>query len=153
MHECAAAQQLLIGMCHKQPSWHWPYAAEASRQPAKWFLKETIWSKAIPFYLCAHRTYIYKYTQMQTLLQRIRGLSLKFARLVKFPWKNNTWLTLARLVDFPTPFTPTKTTTYGFPCSLATCTSLSMSIERRGVRIRTRASSISACSHCFKPWC
>jgi hypothetical protein len=54
---------------------------------------------------------------------------------------------LARLVDFPTPFTPTKTTTYGFLCSLAACTSLNMSIERLGVKIRTRASSIAACSH------
>jgi hypothetical protein len=54
--------------------------------------------------------------------------------------------TFARLVDLPTPFTPTKTITYGFPRSLAACTSLNMSIDRLGVKMRRRASSIAVCN-------
>jgi len=65
-------------------------------------------------------------------------------------WRYNMiYFTLARLVDFPTPLTPTNTTTYGFLCSLAACTSLSISIERLGVKIRIRASSIAAYINIF----
>jgi hypothetical protein len=62
-------------------------------------------------------------------------------------------LTFDRLVDFPTPFTPTKTTVYGRPASLAAWTSRRISMERFGVRMRNRASSIAACknvSYSFK---
>mmetsp|Transcript_4383 Transcript_4383/g.7680 ORF Transcript_4383/g.7680 Transcript_4383/m.7680 type:complete len:204 (-) Transcript_4383:375-986(-) len=49
--------------------------------------------------------------------------------------------TLARLVDLPTPLTPMNTIEYGLFCSLARRTSARMSVLRRGVRIRTSASS------------
>lgn len=56
-------------------------------------------------------------------------------------------ITLAKLVDLPTPLTPTKTMVYGLPASLAWWTSRKISIERFGVRIRSNASSIAACIH------
>jgi hypothetical protein len=40
---------------------------------------------------------------------------------------------LAKLVDLPTPLTPQKVTTYGFPAFLAEMTSRRMSIRRFGV--------------------
>lgn len=51
---------------------------------------------------------------------------------------------MARLVDFPTPFTPTNTMVYGRPRSRAACASRRMSVLRLGVRIRFSASSIDA---------
>ena len=53
-------------------------------------------------------------------------------------------LTLAKLVDLPTPLTPQKVITYGLLSSLAFITSLKMSTRRFGVSIFIRASSILA---------
>jgi hypothetical protein len=51
--------------------------------------------------------------------------------------------TLARLVDLPTPLTPTKVIEYGLLFFLASIASLNISMCRRGVNIRTNADCIA----------
>mmetsp|Transcript_12502 Transcript_12502/g.50235 ORF Transcript_12502/g.50235 Transcript_12502/m.50235 type:complete len:330 (+) Transcript_12502:1040-2029(+) len=53
------------------------------------------------------------------------------------------YATLDRLVDLPTPLTPTKTIVYGLPASLAALTSRRISTDRLGVKILVSASSIA----------
>ena len=52
-------------------------------------------------------------------------------------------LTLAKLVDFPTPFTPQKVMTYGRFCARASTTSRKISMRRFGVKIETKVSRMA----------
>ena len=52
------------------------------------------------------------------------------------------YLTLAKLVDFPTPLTPQKVTTYGRPSTSACLALCRISIRCLGERICTNDSSI-----------
>ena len=62
-------------------------------------------------------------------------------------------LALARLVDFPTPLTPQKVMTYGFPPFTFPITSRRMSMRRLGLRICTKDSSMLARTVDWMPLC
>mmetsp|Transcript_13938 Transcript_13938/g.30238 ORF Transcript_13938/g.30238 Transcript_13938/m.30238 type:complete len:216 (-) Transcript_13938:1064-1711(-) len=60
------------------------------------------------------------------------------------PWCMSQAQTLARLVDLPTPLTPTNTILYGLPAAFAAMTSRRTSMDCFGVRILDSADSIAA---------